>query len=232
MSILEDRNGGIWVALDDGVARQKADGWILYRKKDGLSERNIYQLEEDNQSRIWAFGRTDFKFAGLSVFEGGKWHKFTKKDYKLKSAIESLTMHQNEVIAFAKDGLAVFTDKGWHKYNKNDGLTEKEYVLIRKNRFGIWLAGETGFYQFNEGKWKQLHPSADKWDVNVIFVENRERIWLGTEKDGVYRYNNNKWDHFTEESGLTDNRILDIFKDKKGIVWITTKSGITRVLTD
>jgi ligand-binding sensor domain-containing protein len=66
----------------------------------------------------------------------------------------------------------------------------------------------------------------------VVFIESRERIWLGTEKDGVFRYNNNKWDHFTEESGLADNRILDIFKDKKGIVWITTKSGIRRMYMD
>lgn len=230
--LLEDRNGDVWVALDNGVAHQRADGWDLFHKKDGLCKNNNYRLMEDNQSRIWAFARTDFKFAGLSVFEEGQWHKFTKKDYKLNSPIESLIMDEDKVIAFAKDGLAVFTGNTWQRYGKTDGLDEKEYLLIRKNRFGIWLAGESGFYHFKDDKWVQLHPSSEKWDVNVIFVENKDRIWLGTEKDGVYRYDNEKWTHFTEQSGLADNRVLDIFKDKKGTVWITGKTGVTHVLKE
>jgi len=232
MFLLEERQGGIWVATDNGIARQKDDEWLHYKKKDGLNSSNIYHLKEDNQARIWAFARTNLQFAGLAMFDKDKWFPFTKKDYKLKSTIMSLTMNQDEVIAFAKDGVSVFQDNHWYKYGKKDGLVDKRYSMIKKDRYGIWLAGETGFYQLKNGKWEQRFNSSEKWSVNVIFVEDQENIWMGTERDGIYRYSDKKLEHFTEKSGLADDRILNIFKDKKGLVWIIGKSGVSRVLKD
>jgi ligand-binding sensor domain-containing protein len=230
MCLMEDHQGGVWAGMDNGIARQKNDGWVNYKKKDGLNGSNIYQLIEDNQSRIWAFSRTNLKFAGLTMFADEQWYPFTKKDFKLKNTIESLTMNQDEVIAFAKDGLAVFRNNLWYKYGKKEGLADKHFSMILKDRYGIWLAGENGFYKLKEGKWEQLYKSTDKWNVKVIFIEDREHIWLGTERDGVYRFTNNSWEHYTVDSGLADNRILNIFKDKSGLIWIVSKSGVSRVL--
>lgn len=232
MFLLEDRQGSIWAAMDNGIARQKDDGWLYYKKKDGLNGSNIYKLEEDNQGRIWAFARANLKFSGLGMFDGDKWYPYTRKSFHLKNTIESLTMNQDEVIAFAKDGLAVFKNNAWYKYGKKDGLVDKQFSMIKKDRYGIWVAGETGFYKLNKDHWEQLFKPDDKWSVNVIFVENRERIWLGTERDGVYQFSENKWEHFTEEAGLADERIIDIFKDKKGVVWIVSRTGVTRAHMD
>lgn len=233
MFILEDRQGNIWVALDNGVARREADGWTLFRKKDGLCGSTVYQLQQDNENRIWAFTRNNLKYAGLCLLDAGKWQPFTKNEYKLKATVESLTINQNEVIAFTRDGLAVFKNNAWQKYGKKDGLADKHYSAIQKDRYGnIWLAGETGFYKFREGKWEERFKPGNKWDVKLIFTEQQQRIWLGTERDGVYLYSDNNWRHFTTESGLADDRILDIFKDKKGVVWIVSKTGVTRVLRD
>ena len=232
MCILNNRRGDIWVATDYGISLYIENKWLNYKKKHGLNGNNIYHLVEDNQERIWAFVRTNQKFAGLAMFEKEIWHPYSKNDIKLKGTIESLTIKQDEVIAFAKDGLAVFRDNTWYKYGKKDGLTDKAYLMISKNRFGIWLVGETALYKLQGDKWELLYQNNDKWDVNVMFVENRERIWLGTEKNGVYLFSENNWKHYTENSGLADDRITDIFKDKKGRVWIVSKSGVTRVLND
>lgn len=230
--VLEGEDGSIWAAMDNGVARQETKGWVTYNKKDGLCGGRISKLQLDNTNRIWAFAYTNLRFAGLSMFEEGSWKSYTKNDIKLKGEVESLTINDEDLIAFTKGGVAVFNAKGWHKYSKKDGLIDKEYSMIQKNRYGIWLAGESTFYQLKQERWEQLFKPDDKWDVNVIFVESQESIWIGTERDGIYRFTNKKWEHFTSESGLADDRILDIFKDKKGVVWIVSKSGITRVLID
>ncbi len=228
--ILEDRTGSIWAAMDNGVARKEKDEWKHYNKKDGLSGNRIVQLLQDNENRIWAFAYNNLKFAGLDLFEEGKWQSFTKNDFKLKDEVESLTINGKDVIAFTKGGVAVFNRKGWYKYGKKDGLTDKAFSMIQKDRYGIWLAGEHAFYHLEEGKWEQLFKAERKWDVHVIIVENHKSIWLGTERDGVYHYSENRMEHFTEDTGLADDRILDIFKDKNGQIWIVSKSGVTRVL--
>jgi ligand-binding sensor domain-containing protein len=231
-SILEDRQGRIWVAMDNGIACQKEDGWLIYHKKDGLSGSNISQLKEDNRGRIWAFVHSNPKFVALAVFENDKWHSYKKNNIKLKSAVSSLIMNGDEVIAFAKDGLSVFKNNDWQKYGKKEGLVDEVFSMIKRDRYGIWLAGETAFYQLNKDHWEKLFQVSDKWNVSVIFVENRERIWLGTERDGIYLLSAGKWKHYSDDSALADNHILDVFKDKSGAVWVVSRTGVTRVSRD
>lgn len=232
LSAIEDKEGGIWLALDNGIAQEESDAWKIYNKKDGLAGNRVYKLQRDNSNRIWAFAGNNLNYAGLSFFKDGQWNSYTKNDYKIKDDILSLTINGEDVIAFAETGLAIFSDNEWHKYNKKDGLDEKQFSMIQKNHYGIWLAGESNFYQFKSGQWVSLFNIETRSSVNVIYVENSDNIWLGTERDGIYHYSENKLEHYTIDSGLPDNRILDIFKDKDDEVWVIGKSGVARVLRD
>ncbi|MCF6171168.1 MAG: hypothetical protein L3J66_09350 [Bacteroidales bacterium] len=230
MFVKQDRQGNIWLGLDNGLARREMNDWKLIRKKDGMCGNTVYRMQQDNQDRIWVFVRNNLKFAGLNLLLDEKWKSFTKDDYQLKDEVESLTMYHNEVIAFSRHGLSVFRNNAWHRYTRKDGLADKHYTVILKDGYeNVWLAGETAFYQLVGDKWEARLKAENKWGVKLIFTE-QGCIWLGTEKHGVYLYSENKWKHFTAESGLADDRISAIFKDKKGVVWIVSKTGITRVL--
>ncbi len=231
--MMEDMNGEIWVALDNGVARQDKEAWITYKKKDGLPGSRVYRLQHDNKNRIWAFTANNLNFAGLSMFEGGKWHAFTGKDYKMKATVQVLSTYEDGVMAFSQDGVAAYDGKAWYRFGKKDGLDEHRFTAFKKGPYGqFWLAGEHGFYRFGGSKWERLLEQSERWRVSVIFVEAPGRVWVGTERSGAYRHSNGQWKHFTTDSGLADNRVLDIFKDKKGAVWIVSKSGVTQVLKE
>jgi ligand-binding sensor domain-containing protein len=71
--------------------------------------------------------------------------------------------------------------------------------------------------------------------VRSIFLEDENRIWLGTEDKGLYLVDRNmevlKYYHLDASKSfkLISNRINDIFKDSLGGLWIATNSGLNKI---
>jgi ligand-binding sensor domain-containing protein/two-component sensor histidine kinase len=71
--------------------------------------------------------------------------------------------------------------------------------------------------------------------ITTIFIENSNRIWLGTENEGVYLVNQDfevvNHYHINAMPGLkiVSNRINKISKDSSGNIWVLTDSGLNRI---
>lgn len=62
--------------------------------------------------------------------------------------------------------------------------------------------------------------------VNDVHFDSHGNLWLATQTNGVFKYNNGRWINFkVDNSGLTTDKILSIFEDHKGIIWVTTQGG-------
>ena len=62
--------------------------------------------------------------------------------------------------------------------------------------------------------------------VNDVHFDSHGNLWLSNTNNGVFKYTNGRWINFkVGKSGLTTDKILSIFEDHKGIIWVTTQGG-------
>ncbi len=64
--------------------------------------------------------------------------------------------------------------------------------------------------------------------VNTIFQDNRDYLWLGTEK-GLSIYDGYVFKNYTVANGLNNNFIKCIYQSSDNIIWIGSNEGINKI---
>lgn len=84
--------------------------------------------------------------------------------------------------------------------------------------------------QFTKFTIKGEDPFADR-NIMVVFIDDRERIWIGTGKNGLYLYDPTENDFFIfknnpkDPTSVSNDEIRAIFQDSRGDIWIGTEGG-------
>lgn len=103
---------------------------------------------------------------------------------------------------------------------------------IKKARNGdILVASSLGVFRYDGRSFanltgKMISPRfASFWDV----LEDRKgNLWFASKDSGAYYYNGKSLQNFTTKDGLANNRVLEIYEDKAGIIWFATGAGASR----
>ena len=69
---------------------------------------------------------------------------------------------------------------------------------------------------------------ADTENVNTLFVDRDQSVWMGTSNDGIYRVVGGRLDHFRAADGLSSNAVTGFFEDREGSIWVATTKGLDR----
>ena len=66
--------------------------------------------------------------------------------------------------------------------------------------------------------------------INVfgIMEDSNGSIWI-LSANGLYEYNGNTFNNYSTKDGLYSNDVRTLVEDKKGVLWIGTKSGLNRL---
>jgi signal transduction histidine kinase/ligand-binding sensor domain-containing protein/DNA-binding response OmpR family regulator len=67
--------------------------------------------------------------------------------------------------------------------------------------------------------------------VLSLFESKDNQIWIGTDGAGLFSYSpkKDKFDWYSNISGLTEKSVAAITQDQQGAIWISGKSGITKI---
>ena len=77
------------------------------------------------------------------------------------------------------------------------------------------------------GEWQQFPNSpVARQPITAILADRSDGIWAGTDERGVARWNGASWSSFTTSAGLPDNRIVALYEDTRGRVWVATGTGL------
>lgn len=101
---------------------------------------------------------------------------------------------------------------------------------VKKGKNGTILlaASRIGILRYNGKYFTNLTSKLGArryWDM----LEDRHgNLWVGTSDSGVYYHNGKSFQHFTTKEGLVNNRVMAVYEDKAGIIWIGTGGGISR----
>jgi len=227
--VLETNNNEIWVATRHGIAKQKDGSWVKYEDNKGLKGKNISDLFEDNQNRLWATTKKDNRFSSLCLYENNIWKPYNKDDIKIVGSIDQLIDFDDQLIAFSKSGVSLFDGKKWINLIKKNKIKDDKYTGVTVTRDkSVWFAGQKGLYRLNSTGLQLVYSPNKSWKVTTIFETNTGEIWVGTEKKGVCVIGSTSNKHYTVNNGFNDNYIKDIFEDKQNNIWVVTKGGISK----
>ena len=228
--IIEDHEGHIWFATNNGVSRWDAasNKWKHYYQNKSEQAKVFLSLCEDNQGHIWAGSYS----SGIYLLdrETGK----TLKHYSSKTNTPGFT--GDFIFDFFVDKEGDVWIGGNQKLScyliKEDRF--REYPVQPVSAFAelspgkLLLTTSRGLLLLdkNQGTVETLVEGSLTQDV----VVTGNTIWVATCRDGLIRYDYDKQqtERFTTESGLTSNYVNSILFDS-GFLWIGTERGLCRL---
>ena len=174
----------------------------------------------------------------------------------LTGRINTIYQSENIVWLSTRDGIAKVELEPKQRSNfsfsvyRYDLYPDKEFLLNATsflsdaNNNEMWIGTETnGLFRINAQSMEEIaHYILDKTDeksfssfgVKTIHQDKNGVIWIGTPGEGLYRYNNtaNNFDRWSVYNGLPSNTVSSIISDHEGTVWMGTRRGITRLLSN
>lgn len=215
-SICEDKNGFLWVGTANGLNKfdKKSGKFIRYftnpADQNSLSSNIISSLIYDSKTDVLWIGT---KSGGLNKFN----------------------INQNKFTRFQNDP------------DNPNSLSDNFINTLYKDAAGIlWLGTfEGGLNKFDEHENKFIvykNSSTNKLNSNFILSideDNSGSLLLGTYEDGLivfdrksgksYSYQHNP----SDPESIGDDMVCDIYKDKRGLIWIGTwTNGVNKLITN
>jgi len=254
-SIIEDYQGFIWIGTEDGLQRYDGYSIVNYQhdEKDStsLSSNYILSLFEDSRKNLW-IGTLD---AGLCLYDRSTdsfkryVHNSSDKNSILGSNI--LVIHESydstlyfgfEVggISYFKTPSAIpasikFTNVEIPKLKSTDLEMVNAIIEDTDHTFFVGVNGG-GLNRFNPatGKFKRLLQDSCSNLVHSLFLDSKNRLWIGSWDNGLYIYDTDSKQlvhHVSKEQQgfLQQNQVESFIEDEEGNYWIGTDNGLSMV---
>lgn len=187
-SILEDRQGRVWIARtrvadSTGPLCQITDAKLrCFGKADGIPLPTAAALAEDTEGNLWIGSA-----AGLTRWRDGSSDTYTPSGLKSVANLSGVS------------GLAAGPDGSL-------------WVGMTSSGPGLGLQQMTG------GTWKPfVTPELDssKLDGSTLFLDRENTLWVGTESQGIYRIHNGEIDRFRGADGLSSDTVRAFYENPR-----------------
>lgn len=231
--ILGDREGGVWVSTEKGLARFTPQVVRLFSKLDGMTADNVYPILEDRTGAIWVGAWQN----SLMKFVGGKFS--TELENDAYAFYSSLYEDPAGKIWFGNmQGLYQLEDGKAVERTSELGVPQGTLinVIITDSAGRRWTGMGAGLSRWANGQ-NTVFTVKDGLSENfvVALLQTHDgRLWIGT-RGGVAVMDdpgaaNPSFVRYTETEGLASNNTRSLYEDADGVVWIGSyEGGITRV---
>lgn len=237
-AITQDRNGTVWygtstkgvVGYEGPLASLKVsamattpDGslWVgskrngLTRIKDGTS--TIYSLAKDSASTL-----LDDHINALCTDKAGNLWIATN------GGLQVYNPRMNSFSAYTRENGKLSTNNITSLFYNPHGKTNDLYVGTAEGLIVLNLSTtEKTVLTGNTTKQKSFTNNF----ITQVIQDSRGLIWVGTREGlNILNLENDSLNYLTEKQGLCNNNICGIAEDKHQNVWVTTSSGVSRVV--
>lgn len=236
-----DDDGNLWIGTDGGGINLYQNGInkrVITKEKDGLSDNAILSAMKDSQGNLW-FG----------TFSGGV-NIYNKKERKLKPSLPQLKgadirhffEDSNKTVWISSDlGLFAYDliNKKGKLYDVTNSVLSENLIrsFAEDNQGNLWIG------TFGQGlviadrnlnliQYIKVKDGLYSNNINQIFRDSRQRMWIATGEGLVLFPDTKKLDNlkiYTTQEGLTNNNIRAIQEDDLGNIWVSTNRGINKI---
>ncbi|MDR6941638.1 hybrid sensor histidine kinase/response regulator transcription factor [Mucilaginibacter pocheonensis] len=250
----QDKNGLLWFGTDgDGIFKTLPDGSLAKHyyadgKPGSLTDNAILCGYVDRDNNIW------FGTYAKGLF---RYDKKTDSFVNYGHNTDNIkTIGGNDVRVIYQDtrknlwigsnggGLSLFepSTNTFTNYNPgNSGLSSYDVRAITEDTKGNLLIGTYGggidYLEVQNKKFKRFFNPADEKKyiqsevIFSLYLDNTNRLWIGTEGDGliIYNLNNHTFKFFNEKNKLANNTVYAIKNAENSSVWLSTNKGLSNI---
>jgi ligand-binding sensor domain-containing protein len=103
------------------------------------------------------------------------------------------------------------------------------HALAEDKAKRVLIATGEGLRQIDRGAVVPV-PAAqqDHAEVNALLVDRQGNFWVATNRAGLHRITGNQVLSFQSPDGLTSDRVLALYEDHEGSLWVGTARGLDR----
>jgi signal transduction histidine kinase/ligand-binding sensor domain-containing protein/CheY-like chemotaxis protein/HPt (histidine-containing phosphotransfer) domain-containing protein len=254
-ALFADHSGRIWVGTDGGLSRYEpaTDDFVNYGAASGLSDARIRAIREDHAGALWigtyrgGLNRLD-PTGRLTVFRHDAKDPHSLSHDRVLAVLED---DAHRLWVATADGLDLFDRESatFVRYARDadnpQSLRDSDIMSLYQDRGGVLWVGTRGggASHWNPRSWLLGHYRSDAFrdtQVNSFADDGAGKVWVGTVGAGLVEVDtrNRSERHFgtsadtSVRSGLrsggvrlTDDRIMSLLYDRKGVLWIGTMTG-------
>ncbi len=208
-SLIQDRNGFLWIGTLDGLNRYDGYEFKVFKNEPdnlkSISNNRAMKLFEDSKGNIWIAGKN----TGVNKFDPtqGIFSRFSESEegsHKLQNDVYSIFEQKGNLYIHAEGGIL--------RYNY-------ETDLFDANISQSIAPDETDLQEF-----RQILRNYFSQDVIIIssYADRESNIWLGLKDIGLVRVNADKSITYFKDFTDKKNDINAILEDNSGIIWVGT----------
>jgi len=225
-SILETRDGAVWVGTVSGLQKM-APGGPLATGFERVPEiiGTVRFLHETSDGTLW-IGTIGH---GLHTFHN---HRFA--EITAPNALPSNTLLN--LFEDSEKNLWVGTQGGMVRLSKTpvrtvslpDAADSDAETVYQDNNGDLWVAAVNLFrYRYGKATPYQF-PGLSGVRIRNVFRDRDGALWIGTEGRGAYRQVGSQLVHYSTQEGLVNNFVRAFLQGRDGSVWIATDEGVSR----
>ena len=238
-ALAEDRQGYLWIATRDGLARYDGVGFRVWRTEDGLRDNFVWAVHVDAQDRVWAGTR----LGGLSMLDADR-QNFTHYRHDTHAEIGTDDIW---AISSTADGAIWFGMSETGLYRLAPDWSLRRFIAdatdpgsLPSNAVGylatdsagmLWVGTKHGVARWIDGRFQRLEMPAGLSGALVegLVFDAQENLWIGVHGRGLVR----RADGVTEAIPLRDPvlglpPLHMLVQDGHGVRWFDTRSGLAR----
>ena len=237
-SILQDKDGYIWIASSMGISRFDGHQFNNYTTKDGLGDNKITTLYETKEGLLLA----GHENGTLSYWTGKRFNNVKlDEDTRRIFCISPDSKGYLWIGTQASGAFRIKTENLIDHLNKREferfdnkpeiGLTRDVTSILEDHTGQLWFVTDLGIKKRNNvtGKFEFFLPrEIDFVQFSSICEDGNNEIWLGTVTAGAFRYSKKEGrfiSYNSENSSLSSNFVSCLHKDKKGRMMVGTWGG-------
>ena len=118
-------------------------------------------------------------------------------------------------------------------YDNTNGLPTSDTNAVVQTAEGfLWIGSYCGLLQYDGKEFYRFDSSTGISSVVSLYVDSRERLWVGTNDSGVFYMENGAFTSYGRADGLRSSSVRSIIEDSDGNILLATTMGLAYIAPD
>ncbi|MDZ7755434.1 ligand-binding sensor domain-containing protein [Rhodohalobacter sp.] len=234
-ALAESAGGNLWVGTRTrGIFHQMPEAVIEINETNGLANNRVNAIQLTDDGHLWV----GLGHGGVQMITKDDIISLREIEFGLNEVNDVyVTEDENVWLSVTGHGILQMIPADIRMLRETDGLSNDITLAIYQDANGVIWTGTAGagMNRIENGEITQITPDYGLESGVVLGIYGVDDfIYLGT-GSGLYRYNpqTDEIDRFfTTDDGLASNIVQAIYKDSRGRVWVTSRSGGIHKLHD
>ena len=237
-AITQDENGTVWYGTSDR-------GIVNYEGM--LASMKVSALATTSDGSLWVGSKRN----GLTRILNGSATLYSLAKDSMSTLIDD---HINALCTDKVGNLWIATNGGLQVYNpkmntfssytrESGKLNTNNITSLFYNKNGksndLYIGTAEGLVIFNLSSTEKLTLTGNTSNsksftnnfITQVVQDSRGLVWIGTREGlNILNLENDSLNYLTEKQGLCNNNVCGIAEDKNHNMWITTSSGVSRIV--